>query len=91
MPYDEDKTPRKDTPMNTSTCTAVAQDSSEAPTEDHLVKNELYRNDEGHEVWRIYEEQSDGSFLLLHENVASDHDMLWLMDAAKHGVSHGID
>jgi hypothetical protein len=46
------------------------------------VKRELYRNATGHEVWRIYEERSDGSFLVLHEDVASDHDMAWLTDAA---------
>jgi hypothetical protein len=44
------------------------------------VKRELYRNADGHEVWRIYEERPDGSFLVLHEDVASDHDMAWLMD-----------
>jgi hypothetical protein len=47
------------------------------------VKRELYRNADGHEVWRIYEERADGSFLILHEDVASDHDMTWLMDAAR--------
>ncbi len=49
------------------------------------VKRELYRNATGHEVWRIYEERPDGSFLVLHEDVASDHDAAWMMDAARHG------
>jgi hypothetical protein len=53
--------------------------------DDARVKKELYRNGEGHEVWRIYEERRDGSFLILHEGVASDHDAAWLMDVARHG------
>jgi hypothetical protein len=50
--------------------------------DDRRIKKELYRNYAGHEVWRIFEERPDGSFLILHEDVASDHDAAWLMDAA---------
>jgi hypothetical protein len=77
--------------MNAPACPVAAQNLNEAPTENRPVKSELYRNEKGHEVWRIYEEKPDGSFLVLHEDVASDYDMMWLMDAARHGVSHGID
>ena len=77
--------------MDASTCTVAAPDLDDASTNDRNVKSELYRDKEGHEVWRIYEEKPDGSFLVLHEDVASDYDAAWLLDAASHGVSHGID
>ena len=37
---------------------------------------ELYRNSDGHEVWRI----TDGEGTLIAEDVASDHDMTWLRE-----------
>lgn len=39
------------------------------------ITTELYRNDDCHEVWRIL---VNGQ--VKHENVASDHDMRWLVD-----------
>lgn len=36
----------------------------------------LYRNDEGHEVWRIT--GPDGQVIA--ENVSSDHDAAWIAD-----------
>jgi len=37
---------------------------------------DLYRNDEGHEVWII--KDADGT--VVSENVQSDHDARWLVD-----------
>lgn len=56
--------------------------SSKAPVAD--IKRDLHRNSDGHEVWRIYETHRDGSFLIFHEEAASDHDAAWLMDTARH-------
>lgn len=42
-----------------------------------MITTELYRNAEGCEVWRIFEDRPDG-FLILAENVASDYDAAYL-------------
>ncbi len=42
-----------------------------------MITAELYRNTEGHETWRIFEDRPDG-FLVLADNVASDDDAAYL-------------
>lgn len=37
---------------------------------------ELYRSDDGYEVWRIRDENGN----IAHEDIASDHDAQWLAE-----------
>lgn len=43
---------------------------------------ELYRDDDGHEVWRIKEAETGN---VLREDIASDRDYRWLLDVFNHG------
>jgi hypothetical protein len=43
---------------------------------------ELYRDEKGHEVWRIKEAETGN---VLREDIASDRDYQWLLDVFNHG------
>lgn len=47
-----------------------------------LCVGELYRDEDGHEVWRIKEIETGK---VLRDGIASDHDYCWLLDAFNHG------
>lgn len=47
-----------------------------------LCVGELYRDENGHEVWRIKEIETGKVF---HESIASDHEYRWLLDAFNYG------
>ncbi len=53
-------------------------------TEQHaaLCAGELYRDEDGHEVWRIKEIETGK---VLRDGIASDHDYRWLLDTVNHG------
>lgn len=46
------------------------------------LRGELYRDENGHEVWRIKEIQTGN---ILRDGIASDNDYRWLLDALNHG------
>jgi hypothetical protein len=50
-----------------------------------LCVGELYRDANGHEVWRIKE---IGSGQVLREGIASDRDYRWLLDAFNRGEDY---
>jgi hypothetical protein len=50
-----------------------------------LCVGELYRDDNGNEVWRIKEIVTGN---ILREGIASDHDYRWLLDAFNHGEEY---
>jgi len=50
-----------------------------------LAEGELYRDEDGHEVWRIKEIETGK---VLHEGIASDHDYKWLLDCANRGEEY---
>jgi hypothetical protein len=47
-----------------------------------LCIGELYRDEKGHEVWRIKEAETGN---VLREGIASDRDYRWLLDVFNHG------
>jgi hypothetical protein len=47
-----------------------------------LCVGELYRNADGHEVWRIKDIETGK---VLRDGVASDQDYRWLLDSFNHG------
>ena len=47
-----------------------------------LCVGELYRDADGHEVWRIKEIETGK---VLRDGIASDHDYRWLLDCLNHG------
>ncbi len=47
-----------------------------------LCVGELYRDEDGHEVWRIKEIETGK---VLRDGIASDHDYRWLLDAINRG------
>lgn len=51
----------------------------------NLCVGELYRDDDGHEVWRIKEIETGH---VLREGISSDHDYKWLLDAFNHGEEY---
>lgn len=50
-----------------------------------LCVGEPYRDDNGHEVWRIKEVVTGN---ILREGIASDRDYQWLLDAFNHGEQY---
>jgi hypothetical protein len=50
--------------------------------EAELCVGELYRDADGHEVWRIKEIETGK---VLREGIASDRDYKWLLDCLNHG------
>ncbi len=50
-----------------------------------LCVGELYRDDDGNEVWRIKEVETGN---VLREGIASDHDYRWLLDAFNRGEQY---
>jgi hypothetical protein len=50
-----------------------------------LCVGELYRDDNGHEMWRIKESETSH---ILREGISSDHDYKWLLDAFNHGEEY---
>lgn len=50
--------------------------------EAELCAGELYRDADGHEVWRIKEIETGK---VLREGIASDHEYRWLLDCLNHG------
>ena len=50
-----------------------------------LCVGELYRDSDGHEVWRIKEIETGN---VLREGISSDRDYKWLLDAFNHGEEY---
>lgn len=50
-----------------------------------LCFGELYRDEDGHEVWRIKEVETGN---VLREGIASDHDYRWLLDVFNRGEDY---
>lgn len=72
--------------MATSTLTSpVSPAASESadPVDALLTFGELYRNEAGHEVWRIRD--TDGGIYA--EDIASDFDAQWLAEQMVHAAS----
>jgi hypothetical protein len=50
-----------------------------------LCVGELYRNEKGHEVWRIKEAETGR---VLHDGIESDREYRWVLDAMNHGEQY---
>jgi hypothetical protein len=50
-----------------------------------LCEGELYRDENGHEVWRIKEIETGK---VLQDGIASDHDYKWLLDSHNYGEEY---
>lgn len=53
--------------------------------EAEIAVGELYRDESGHEVWRIKEVETDN---VLREGIESDRDYRWLLDVFNHGEEY---
>lgn len=60
----------------------MAENPNEAAA---LCVGELYCDEDGREVWRIKEADTDR---VMHDRIESDRDYRWLLDAVNHGEEY---
>jgi hypothetical protein len=63
-------------------------DTDEHPDPVRLCEGELYRDGDGHEVWRIKE---IGTGRVLREGIASDSEYKWLLETFNHGEEYAAE
>jgi hypothetical protein len=69
--------------------TRAEEQQGTATSEDaDLCVGELYRDGDGHEVWRIKEIETGK---VLREGIASDRDYRWLLDVFNHGEEYAAE